>query len=218
MKMGNLFNYDGQFMQILKKVMYIVLTNLLFLICSIPIVTIGAASSAMYTVLIKVAEGDEPSIFRTFFEAFKGNFKYAMLFWSGIILVLSTLLLNYFYANTNVKNSLVFRIIMFIVFIFLMVLWVYIFPVISYYKNSIKGYLLFSVILSVVQLPKTLVLIMLQVLPLGLFFLVQYVPTLALPFLLCGVSLPALGTSKILGEMFSDYSEENHGEKEEVVS
>lgn len=56
------------------KIMYIVAVNLLFLVCSLPVVTAGVACSAMYAVLFRYIRGDEPDIVRTFGKEFKNNF------------------------------------------------------------------------------------------------------------------------------------------------
>lgn len=66
-EMRGLFRYDGKLNQFLTRIMYIVSLNLLFLLCSIPIFTIGTAYTAMYTVLFRLQEGDEPDILKTFF-------------------------------------------------------------------------------------------------------------------------------------------------------
>ena len=62
--MKNFFDYDGTLNRILTKVMYVVALNLLFLLCSVPLFTIGAASTAMYTVLMRYLREDEPDIIR----------------------------------------------------------------------------------------------------------------------------------------------------------
>ena len=51
--MENLFRYDSKFWEILEEITDIVILNFLFIICSIPIITIGASSCALYTVSLK---------------------------------------------------------------------------------------------------------------------------------------------------------------------
>lgn len=77
--MNSLFHYDGYLNRILTKLMYIVALNLLFLICSIPVITIGASCTAMYTVLFRFVRNDEPDILKTFFKAFRENLKNALV-------------------------------------------------------------------------------------------------------------------------------------------
>jgi uncharacterized membrane protein YesL len=55
------------------------LVNILFLLCSIPVVTIGASASALYTVAFQMVHGEEKQLARTFFSAFRRNFGQATL-------------------------------------------------------------------------------------------------------------------------------------------
>lgn len=93
--MKGFFNYDGYLNKILMKLMYIVSVNLLFLVCSVPVFTIGASATAMYTVLFRYSQGDEPDIIRTFFSAIRENFKKSTVVWMGMLVVGMTLGLNY---------------------------------------------------------------------------------------------------------------------------
>ena len=72
------------------------LLNILFLVCSLPIFTIGASFTAMYYVTLKLAENEEGYIARGFLKSFKQNFKQATIIWLillffGIVLVLDLL-------------------------------------------------------------------------------------------------------------------------------
>jgi len=51
--------------------------NLLWCICSIPIFTIGASTTAVYYVTLKLVRDEEDGTFRSFFKSFKENFKQA---------------------------------------------------------------------------------------------------------------------------------------------
>ena len=55
------------------------LVNILFLLCSIPVITVGASATALYTVSFQMVRGEEKQIARTFFSAFGRNFWQAML-------------------------------------------------------------------------------------------------------------------------------------------
>lgn len=71
--MKGIFSPDSKFMIALNSVIDAVLLNLLFVLCSVPVVTSGAALSALYTAARKL-DGSYPAI-RVFFRAFKGNLK-----------------------------------------------------------------------------------------------------------------------------------------------
>jgi len=55
------------------------LVNILFLLCSIPVFTIGASAAALYTVSFQMVRGEEKQIAKTFFSAFGRNFGQATM-------------------------------------------------------------------------------------------------------------------------------------------
>ena len=78
---------DNVIVRALNKICDMVCLNVLWLICCIPIITIGASTTALYTIMLKMVKNEEGYIFRGFFKAFKSNFKQSTIIW--IILFLS---------------------------------------------------------------------------------------------------------------------------------
>ena len=65
----NIFSSDGWFTRVFGTIGDIIVVNILFIICSIPIFTIGASMSAMYyTLLKKQRTGEGGGIVKTFFN------------------------------------------------------------------------------------------------------------------------------------------------------
>lgn len=87
--MGNLFRLDSKFMQTLSTFGDYVFLNVLFLICSIPIFTMGAARSALYRAMFEMQEGNG-ALYKKFFKAFKENFKAGTVLFllKGVIMAL----------------------------------------------------------------------------------------------------------------------------------
>ena len=79
--MSNFFNMDNGLFRALGKLADLMLLNILFLVCSLPIFTIGASFTAMYYVTLKLAENEEGYIARGFLKSFKQNFKQATIIW-----------------------------------------------------------------------------------------------------------------------------------------
>ena len=84
--MGNIFDPDGKLMELLWKPIHIMFLNLLWVLFSLPIVTIGASTTALYSVLIKMRNGREGKILRDFWTAFRQNFRQATILWLLIVL------------------------------------------------------------------------------------------------------------------------------------
>lgn len=79
--MDSIFDPNGKFLELLWKPIHIMFLNLLWVVFSLPIVTMGASTAALYSVLIKMRNGREGKLFRDFWDAFKTNFRQATILW-----------------------------------------------------------------------------------------------------------------------------------------
>lgn len=59
--------------------------NLLWALCSIPVFTAGASTTALYYVACKIAKEEEGDITQQFFRSFRNNFKQATLIWLPLL-------------------------------------------------------------------------------------------------------------------------------------
>ena len=75
------FSYESKFSQLLLKICYSCYLNLLWFVCSLPVVTIGAATTALYYTSLKVIRGEESSLTQQFFHSFRENVKQATVLW-----------------------------------------------------------------------------------------------------------------------------------------
>ena len=66
-----MFGIDSKFYEVVSKIADLVVVNLLFVLCSLPIITIGASTTALYGVTKKMAENREGYIFRNYFRLLK---------------------------------------------------------------------------------------------------------------------------------------------------
>lgn len=82
-----LFDYDGPLMRALVYLGELILLNLLFLLCCLPVITAGASAAAMYTVAFRNLDGKGGHVCRQFFSAFRANFKKATLQWLVMLAV-----------------------------------------------------------------------------------------------------------------------------------
>ena len=88
--MNNWLNPDNKFFTFMGKVADLMILSILWLICSLPIVTIGASTSALYYSTLKIARKEDTYPTRMFFHSFKQNLK------QGIGLTLIFLLVTVF--------------------------------------------------------------------------------------------------------------------------
>ena len=74
-------------MALLMKITDFLLVGLISLVCSLPIFTIGAAAGAFYTVGIAMVRGEEGSVYKDYFAAFKTGFRRMTPTWLVLLLI-----------------------------------------------------------------------------------------------------------------------------------
>lgn len=89
--MGRFFSPDGKLFAILDQVTDFAILSLLWLVCCIPVITIGASTTALYTIALRMQRKEEYSLCRDFFRAFRRNFKQGTAL-TGIFLAVFLLL------------------------------------------------------------------------------------------------------------------------------
>lgn len=73
--MKNLFSYENKFMELLMVIGDLIILNVLFLLCSLPVFTIGAAQAGLYTGLrVLMDKEDDSSASKAFFRGFQNGF------------------------------------------------------------------------------------------------------------------------------------------------
>lgn len=79
--MANIFSVDNPFFRFMSKVCDVFLLSVLWLICSLPVITAGAATAALNSVSLKMVRNEESYILRSYFKAFAKLFKNATKIW-----------------------------------------------------------------------------------------------------------------------------------------
>lgn len=209
--MGQLFSLDGKVAVFIGKMADLVVLNLLWLMCCLPIVTIGAATTALYSVTIKIVKDEESYIVRNFMRAFRDNFRQATIIWIGALICGNILYFNFYYSSH--AESAVAK-WMFVPIAFAAVLLVmtmgYIFPILSFFENSLKKTIKNALMMSVAHLPQTILILICAFLPLLIVLILKDRLFLAL-FMDCviGVALTAWINSLIFVRIFERYTPRN---------
>lgn len=143
--MRNMFNSDSSFSKIMNKIADWFILNILWIFCSIPIVTIGATTIALYSVNLKIINNEEGNLIKTFFKSFKENFKKSTIIWLIILITSIVLGVNLvFWLKCGLSLSyFALPFIFFSLLIFLLVT-PYIFPILTKTKSSILNIVLLS--------------------------------------------------------------------------
>lgn len=178
----------------------IVILNLLFLVCSIPVVTIGAAATACYAGLCRTLQKKETGlVYRAFFVDFRAAFRKATAGWLLELLAILILLGDLWFAVEYSEPDNTFFIIFAAIVgagILLASLWFY--PLLARFQNTLGGQIKNAFLLAFAQFPRTLLALVIWVVTLGLPLAIYEVYTyLGWLWLAGGISLPMYWTVKL---------------------
>ena len=152
-----IFNLDNPVMRFLSRVADVMVLNLLFILCSIPIITIGASLSALYYCLFKIKDEEEGYLARKFFHSFKDNIRQATFMW--LILLLFGLLLSLelvLYRNAEGTMGSVVRSIALVGLIFWYLITTYAFALQSRFYNTIGNTFRNAILLMFANGPRSI--------------------------------------------------------------
>ncbi|MCM1307402.1 MAG: YesL family protein [Butyrivibrio sp.] len=102
--MNKLFHADNPFNRFMYKLGCLILVNIYFLLCCIPIVTIGASLTAADFVCYKMKEEPDVKITSVFFRAFASNFLNSTLVWIIFAGIMSALVYGFIWGFTSGAN------------------------------------------------------------------------------------------------------------------
>lgn len=198
--MGSIFNLDSPLMQGLGKVADLMILNLIAVICCIPIVTVGASLTALNYMSLKIVRGEETYIIKGFFKSFKENFKQATAIWLLLLLAYIILIGDFFIMkNSGLEFHIAFKVIIIVVGVILLFTTMYVFPVLAKFDNTIKRTFKNAFIMSILQFPKTILMIILYLLPPVIAILFPQVMPVAFLF---GLSAPAWVSAMLYNKFF----------------
>lgn len=163
--MNRFFSQDSPAMKFLTFLCDMMYVNFLFLICSLPVFTLGASMTAMYSVLFKRIRGEEPPIAKSFFGAFKNNFKQATIVWVPFLLIIIFLFTSLFIAHNLIDSHFTFlqypiSILIFVLFAVI----IYVFPQLALFDSPLKQIIRNSFLLSLGNFPITITILVMHVL------------------------------------------------------
>lgn len=198
--MGRFLDMDSPIMRFLNRVADLMIMNFLMMFCCIPVITAGAAFTAMHYVFLKVVRGEEGYLIKGFFKSFKENFKQATIIWLLMLLVVAVYVGDSFifnYSGLTFPKALIIAVVA--VAVLLVLIAVYVFPLQARFENSVKNTLKNAMILAFANLPKTLLMVACYALPIVIVYFSSYAILFVFLF---GISAPAYGAAWIYSGIF----------------
>ncbi len=201
--MQKFFGLDSPLMTGLTKIADLIILNFITILCCIPVITAGAAITAMHFVALKIVRDEESYILKTFFRSFKQNFKQSTILWLIHLAVIALVVYDIIiirYQMTNLPSWMVFALLGVCILVYLLGL--HIFPLQSKFENTIPKTIKNSVLVGIMTLPKTVLMGVIQILPIVLAVIF---PAVTPVLLLLGVSGPAYLCALLYNKTFKKF-------------
>lgn len=191
---------DSPLMNFLNKAADLMWLNILALICCIPIVTAGASFTALHYVALKIVRNEESYITRGFLKSFKENFKQATAIW--LILLLAMLLLAgdfYIIFYSGMEFNVVIKVIIMAAIVLVAFVATFVFPLLAKFDNTVKQTIKNAFFMSIMQLPKTILMIVMNLAPIVLAMFSYKAFPIVFMF---GLAVPASSSAMLYDKVF----------------
>ena len=195
----------GAFLRVLGDLM---LLNILWLLCSLPVVTVGPATSALCCVLLKIARGEPVATARTFFGAMKRGLGQALLL--GLLGLLGLVIAAgdwYFAVAQEGSMRTLFFLVAVIVSMVVLAFWAWAFALHAGFENSFAGTVKNALSLAFVEPKRTLLIWIGFAIPVLSFLFLPEIAVIYLgwAYLLFAVSAPAYFAARAQVKVFARF-------------
>ncbi len=216
------FNYDNPIWRFIGRLGDMVVLNILWIICSIPIITIGASTTALYYCTLKIVRNEDYGDIKMFFKSFRLNFKQATLIWIPMLIIGCVLVFDFRFFGVVMASAGAVRVVLQGLTIALMVLWIFVFlyvwPVLSRFDNTIKNTVSNAAFMSIRYLGSTLAMIVSDIIVVVIGYMcLFYMGWITAFMVLMGYPLLAWINSTMLDHIFEAYMPKNDRAKDKEV-
>ena len=201
-------------MQFLSRLVDLAVLNLMTIACMIPVVTAGAAITAMNNVLIHIVRKDETYVWKMFLTSFRQNLKQgvglgllftAIFAFAGLELVML--------HSVDAKAATLFMIIITVISLCVVAIGIYTFALLSRFENTMRGTLVNAVSLALGYIPRTLGMLLILAAWAALLWLLQGIFLLVL---LYGLTIPGYLCTRIYDPIFRSLEANEESETEQT--
>ena len=196
----NIFEEGSPFQRFLNKMTDLLILNVITALMCIPVIPAGAALTAMHYVLLKMVRGEEGYIIKSFFRSFKREFVQATILWILYVALAALMVSNLILVLEGGGRYPIWLPASIVVVAFLELMFmIYTFAMQSRFDNTVFHTILNAVTLTFAELPRSVEMAIITLVPLLAFFRV----TVLLPLLmLFGLSVPGYACAMIYDPIF----------------
>lgn len=177
--LDNIFNMDNLFFKILNRISDVFILSIIYVISCIPIITIGAATTALYYTAINAISREDGYVFKMYCKSFKANFKQSTIMWVIMMVVGAVLTTDVYFwfiswTENHTKIAQPLLLLSVVLSILYVLIFTYVFPLLSKFDNTIGVIFRNSFLLSIKYFPRTILLISIPCLIISTIFISGY--------------------------------------------
>ncbi len=209
-----LLDPDSPIMSFLARVADLVILNVLWLLCCLPVVTAGASTTAMYHVVRHLQEESISSVTRDFFRSFKSDFRQATPVYLLLLIPTAAIVMNAWILSAQSSDivPVYVRAIWMVSALMLTFVVSFVYPVMAYFDDTVWKTLRTAAVLAVAKLPRTVLISAINLLPIIMLFVsLPFFLRSSIFWLLIGGSLTAYLNMLILRPVFKKIIDERPG-------
>ena len=163
----HMFRYDSPFMRLMTLFANLVILNLLWLLCCLPVITAGAATASAYYVVFRWLTKEDDAVIKPFFKAFRQNFRPVTPIFVLNALVGAAMAAEIVYLSAD--SSALLRIIFAVIFFIFAAFTSWLYPIAGRYDSPMRQVMLNSITLTLRHPLTSLAVSLLNLLPVILF-------------------------------------------------
>jgi len=207
-RMNDLFGVDSPLTRVLTKIADLMIANLLFIVTSLPVITIGAAVTALNYTTMKILRDEQTSIVKDYWRSFRENFKQATVLW-GIVVLLGAVMAAWYLVVDKLIQPGALRVGLWVVFYLilfrLVMAVVWLFALQSKFVNTVRETLRNARLLPIRHLFTTVMVLIVTTLPVVVTVFYPKAVGYGLAWLLIGFSGVCFLNSIFLNAVFRKY-------------
>lgn len=201
--MQKAFGIEGKFFSYLETIFDLLVLNLVFLIGCLPIVTIGASLTALYSVTLKMVRHEHVFVGKDFWNNFRKNLKQSTMIWLGLLLLCSIFILL---AWTIVRINSIFLFPILLIVTVVLLSFMFIFPLIARFENRSIQLVKNAFLISFHSTAISILLVAITILVIGIIPI--FLPKLVFIWLFLGFSFSAFLKSFLIEKVFNSLIKE----------
>ncbi len=163
-EMSGFFNLENPVWSFMGKLVDVCILTILWIICCIPIITIGPATTAVYYVTLKLVRDEESYTVRSFFKSFKENFKQGTII--GVIMTLLGFFFIYdiyLYFAIGTQTMTIMGIVFLGIFMIYLFTLTYVYPLLAKFYNPITRTMKNALFMSVKHVFRSFLMVIISV-------------------------------------------------------